>query len=246
MSLHIDASALREALVRLRGGMSESGLTKTLHAVCASAVELLAVQGAGLMVVGEDDVLRFIAASDGHARDLEHAQEVTGEGPCVDAMVEDVLVRTDDVVADRRWPKLAAELTDSPVRAVLGVPIHAGGSGIGSLNVYRSDAYTWDASDLEAIEAFAAVVEQLVGTAILAESREVVIEQLRYALDSRVMIDRAVGVLMNRDRIGATAAFQELRSTARAERRKVAEVARQLLLTLDPEPEPEPPSPALG
>jgi GAF domain-containing protein len=155
--------------------------------------------------------------------------------------VADTLVRTDDITTDARWPALAPLLADTPIRAVLGVPIHAGGSAIGSLNVYRSDTYTWDASDVEAIGAFGGVVEQVMGAALVAESREVVIEQLRYALDSRVMIERAVGVLMSRDRASAPQAFEQLRSTARSERRKVAEVARELLASLERTPESDPP-----
>jgi GAF domain-containing protein len=236
--MHIEPTVLGDALGRLRSSAPAVGVGPALRNVCTAAVELFAVEGAGLLVVDDDAELRTMAASSREASVLERAHERTGEGPCVDAITRDAVVQSRDVRHDPRWPELAGELEDSSIRAVLGVPVHAGGSAIGSLNVYRRDAYDWDDSDVEAITAFSGVAEHLVSTALLAQSHESVIEQLRHALDSRVVIERAVGVLMSQHRIDATAAFQRLRGDARAQRRKVAELAAELLESLAPEPDP--------
>jgi GAF domain-containing protein len=236
VTTHVDLAALGDVLGRLRSGTAD-GVGPALRNVCTAAVDLFAVEGAGLLVVDDDDVLRSIAASDREASALEHAHERTGEGPCVDAITTDAVVQTGDVQRDARWPALASALRGSSIRAVLGVPVHVGGSAVGSLNVYRYDAYDWDESDVEAITAFRGVAEHLVSTALLAQSHESVIEQLRHALETRVVIERAVGVLMSQQRVEAAAAFQQLRATARAERRKVAELAAEVLRGVEPEPE---------
>jgi len=238
VTMHIDLAALGDTLGRLRSSTAGVGVGPALRDVCTAAGELFAVEGAGLLVVDDDAVLRTIAASDREASSLERAHERTGEGPCVDAITFDAVVQTPDVRCDERWPALSQELQGSSIRAVLGVPVRAGGSTIGSLNVYRHDPYDWDDSDVEAITAFSGVAEHLVATALLAQSHESVIEQLRHALDSRVVIERAVGVLMSQQRVDAAAAFQQLRAAARAERRKVAELATEVLASIVSEADP--------
>ncbi len=54
---------------------------------------------------------------------------------------------------------------------------------------------------------------------------------MQYALDNRVIIERAVGFVMARAGVDAVAGFNVLRSAARRDRRKVADVAREVLDT---------------
>jgi GAF domain-containing protein len=229
VSVHIDPAALRDILVRVGVAAPDAGLQPALREVCLAAVELFMVDGAGILIGDDDGILRDVTASDEGGKVLERAQEITGEGPCVDAIEADAVVQTSDVLTDDRWPLLAGELAGARVRAVLGIPIHAGPTAIGSLNVYRADVYAWDESDVDALQAFSGVVDQWLGAALLAESREAVIEQLRHALESRVVIERAVGVLMSEQRVPAASAFEQLRGRARAERRKVAHLAAEIL-----------------
>ena len=68
------------------------------------------------------------------------------------------------------------------------------------------------------------------GSTLLATERaEEVAGQLQYALDHRLVIERAVGYLMASRRLGAVEAFNTLRSAARSHRRKIGEVAAELL-----------------
>ena len=54
-------------------------------------------------------------------------------------------------------------------------------------------------------------------------------DQLQYALDYRVVIERAVGYLMGTHRLDAVTAFDVLRKQARDSRRRVADVATEIL-----------------
>jgi GAF domain-containing protein len=227
--VHIDPEALHASVKRLRDIPLEHGVRSALQHVCLAAVGLFGVRGAGVMMIDDAAVLRYVAASDEPGRRLERAQEQTGEGPCVDTLVLDQIVSTVDLATDPRWPRLSELLADGPIRAVLGVPAHAGGGAIGSLNLYHDVPHEWDATEIEALRAFNGIVESLLGAALLAEARETVVEQLRYALDHRVTIERAIGVIMGRDRTDAVTAFNVLRERARSQRRTVADLAGEIL-----------------
>ncbi len=227
--MEIEPAALHTALQRLRRGHEGDGVQPALRDVCTAAVALFDVAGSGLMIVDEGAVLRYVTASDPAGRILEKVQEETGEGPCVETLIFDHVVTAVDVSTDERWPRLARRMADTPVRAVLGVPTRINGTAVGSLNIYRSAPHRWTDSEVDALRAFNGVVESLLTTAILAEAREEIVGQLQHALEHRVVIERAVGVIIGRRGVDAVAAFNHLRDRARAQRRKVAEVAAAIV-----------------
>ena len=226
---HIEAGALQGALARLRQAPAESSLHDALDQVCRAALDLFGVTGCGLMLIDDNQAMRYVVATDPDSRILEEVQEEVGEGPCVDALIHEAIVATPDVSTDDRWPRAAKLLQATTVRAVLGLPIRAGGGAVGSLNVYRDEAYDWDDSEIDALLAFAGMVETFVATALLAEARDEIVEQLQHALDHRVSIERAVGVLMGRHQLDPVAAFNLLRTQARSQRRKAIEIAEEIL-----------------
>jgi GAF domain-containing protein len=225
----IDANALSASLAALRSSLQSNGeLSDALQHVTDAAVRLFRVDGAGMMLVDEGQVLRYVAATDRPGRTLETAQAEFGHGPCVDSVVYGQVVTTRDVRTDQRWPRLVERLHPN-VRAVLGVPLFLAGGPVGSLNAYRSEPYDWDDSERDALQAFAELLERQVDAALRGHQQGQVIDQLQHALDTRVRIERAVGFLMGRDDIDAVAAFDQLRREARSRRVKVTVVADELL-----------------
>ena len=216
-------------LERLRERRSGSELPQALQVVVETAQGLFGVAGAGLMFVDDDRVLRYVAATDPVARDLERGQEASGSGPCVDAVAHDRMIQTEDVASDPRWPRFARELADASPRAVISVPVHVAGVVVGSLDAYVDGRYAWDEGEVRAVATYAGLVEGLVASALQAEQRARIAEQLRYALDNRVTIERAVGMLMGREQIDAVTAFNRIRRKARDRGRKVADVADVVL-----------------
>ncbi len=232
----IDPAALARSLAALRERSLDGGLAQALDHVVAAARELFAASGAGIMLTNDSSGLTAVAATDEPSRLLELGQERVGEGPCVDALTFDQIMTTGDLQADDRWPALLRELPDKRVRAVLGVPLHAGKIPVGSLNVYRDQPSDWDASEAAALEAYAEMVEGLLLSALRAHQHEQLVEQLQHALDHRVVIERAVGVIMGREDIDAVTAFNRIRHEARSAERKVAEVAAELLAQIPGNP----------
>jgi GAF domain-containing protein len=227
---HVDAEALAASLADLdlpdRDGTDVQGsIARVVHA----AAGVFAGSGVGLMLIAEDGhSLRYVASSDDVARRLELAHEQAGEGPCVDAFVLDTCVKTDDLTVEPRWPDLRAALRDQPLRAVLGLPTRLG-APVGTLNLYCARPRVWDESEIAGLEAYNSLLEARLAESLLNLQHDRVVGQLQFALDSRVTIERAIGLLMGRDGIDGATAFNELRKAARNSRRRVSVVAEEVL-----------------
>ena len=232
----IDPAALARSLAALSERPVDDGLVHALDHVIAAARQLFSASGAGIMLTDASSMLTAVTATDEPGRQLELGQERVGEGPCVDALTFDRIVVTLDLQADERWPALTRELPDETVRAVLGVPLHVEKIAVGSLNVYRDRPTDWDASEAAALEAYGQLIEGLLVSALRAHQREQLVDQLQHALDHRVVIERAVGVIMGRENVNAVGAFNQLRHRARSAERKVAEVAAELLAEIPGNP----------
>jgi GAF domain-containing protein len=228
--MHIQQGVLDESL-RSLGSSDLQGLDvrDAIARVVDATRTIFEVEGAGLMLVDPESVLRYVVSTDPGAAALEQAQEDTGTGPCVESLVLDCVVRTVDVTIDERWPEIHDRLTEAGVRAVLGLPIAVAHTTVGSLNVYRPEPYEWDDSDENALHTYAALIEDVMTSGLLAEQRSELVEQLEGALDRRVTIDRAVGVVMGTEGLGPLDAFARLRRVARSRRIRAAELAQEVL-----------------
>lgn len=225
----VDPAASARSLDDLRGLDLEHGeLVASLRAVADATATIFEADGGGIMLLDEQQSLRYLGATSGRAAALEAAQEETGEGPCVDSLIYAHPVHTSDLVADERWPLLRAQLGELGVHAVLGVPLRVGLSSVGSLNVYRLREHTWSQSDIDAISAHAGVIEELLSMAVFAQHQHTIVGQLTQALEHRVTIDRATGVVMAATGLDAAQAFNRLRQRARSQRRRVVDLADEV------------------
>jgi GAF domain-containing protein len=215
-------SAVREQAVR-------EGLMDALQQMLDATRQLFSASGAGFMMLDEGSALSAVAATDAPGRLLEERQERIGHGPCVDCVTLDQVVTTDDLAADDRWPDLLPALPEAGVRSVLGVPIRTHGVALGALNVYRNQPHEWDDTEAADLESYGTVLEGLLRTALESHRRERLVQQLQHALDNRVPIERAVGIIMARESVDPVTAFNRLRRRARSAERKVADVAAELL-----------------
>jgi len=220
---------LRRVVGQLSFDGERVGLSDALDQVVRTATAFFSVTGAGVMFADDEHVLHYVAASDEDSARLEEAQRRHGHGPCVDALVLDHVITTDDVTNDHRWPALHDPLSDGRVRAVLGLPVHVAGAAVGSINLYRDSAVMWEPAHVEAFAAFAALVDRLLTSALNASRQEELARQLQHALDHRVVIERAVGMLMARDGLDAPGAFDTLRRRARDSRRRAFEIAEDIV-----------------
>jgi GAF domain-containing protein len=226
----IEPDALARSIKRLEQlDPITAGLQASLDASVTIVDELFGVSGAGLMLLAEDEILRYAAASDEPGRQLELIQEQAGEGPCIDAFERNDVVYCNDASADPRYPTFSRIAPGHGIGAVLGVPIALSGGPIGTLNVYDARPHEWGDIETSAISAFTTVISALLKVAARAGLAEATAKQLQFALDHRILIEQAKGILMERDAIDAVAAFERLRAVARSNRLKLADVARSLV-----------------
>jgi GAF domain-containing protein len=228
MAAHIDEEALRSSLQRLREAAFEPDVVAVMKRTVNSVHGVFGYGGAGIMFITESGYLAYVAASDEAGRQLEEAQAEAGQGPCYESYVYAREVVTSDLHADDRWPELGTRLP-AQVRAIAGIPLPLGGSPVGTLNVYRDEPYEWDKSDINALTAYGGLIAEILAAALAAQQQGIVASQLQYALDYRVVIERAVGYLMAAHHLDAVTAFDLLRRRARHSRRRIADVASEVL-----------------
>jgi GAF domain-containing protein len=229
--MSIEEAALANSLRGLSLSREDNGsVVSAVEAVLTACVDLFGVAGAGVLIADEQNMLRYVAATDRPGRILETTEADAGEGPCTEAFVTAQVITSSDITAEvDRWPVLARTLADQPVHAVLGVPVRLGGVPVGTLDVYLDRPHEWDASEVSALTRYAEVIATTLGAAVQAHTAGEMARQLQFALDYRVVIERAVGYLMASRSIDAVAAFNALRTSARSRRTKINVVAEHVL-----------------
>jgi GAF domain-containing protein len=228
----IDPDALAASLRRLATlGEPGTGVVEALQLVTQACVDLFHVAGSGIMLADEQNIPRYVAASDGPGRMLEIVESETSQGPCTEAFVNNAVVASTDVTAEERWPDLAVALRPYGVRAVLGLPVRLGGVSVGTLDVYYDRPHVWLDDECQALGRYRDVIESTLAAAVAAHNAGELAAQLQYALDYRVIIERGVGYLMARDQVDSITAFTRLRKAARDTQSKIGDVAQRLIST---------------
>jgi GAF domain-containing protein len=225
----VDRQVVARTVRDLRATLPEADdLLVGLQRVTEATRTVLEVDGAGLTLVHEDGPPRWVAATDAAMELLEHVQHDFGEGPYLQAFAQDRAISIQDLQAPA-WTRIAAVVGQLHVAGVLSVPVRLAGQPVGTLDVYSTQPRPWTARELEAVAEFAAVAAELVTAGVELANRELEVAQLRQALTNRVWIEQAKGVLAATRGTGPDAAFQQLRATARATNRKLAEVAQEVV-----------------
>ncbi|MDQ3538493.1 MAG: GAF and ANTAR domain-containing protein [Actinomycetota bacterium] len=200
-----------------------------LEELCDHVCDVLPVDGAGVMLADEHDVLRFVAASDETVRDIEDLQIELGEGPCLHAYSSGEQVVVPDLTDTERFPAFGAGALESGLRAVYSFPMRIGDDHVGALNLYRSRPGALETGEIEAGQVLADIATVYILNARQVERSTQRSEQLQHALESRVIIEQAKGMLAEQHQIPVTEAFQRLRRYARSNSRKLHDVAEAVV-----------------
>jgi GAF domain-containing protein len=200
-----------------------------LYRLTDQVVEVLDVDGAGVSLGDADGALRFVTATDEGIMRIEEQQVTLGEGPCHDAFTSGDRVTSADLTAEDRWPGYTGEALTQGCRAVAGIPMLAGEQRVGALNLYVRRAREWPADELDIAQVLADMATgYIINVRTLSESERTT-AQLQHALDSRVLVEQAKGILAERHGIATAAAFERLRAHARERNSKVHDVAQAVI-----------------
>ncbi len=201
-------------------------LVEFLEMVTARTAELIDVAAVGLLLADHHGELQFMAASDEATRLLELFQLQNHEGPCLDAFrTSEPVVNADLRSASRRWPVFAPQAAARGLRSVHAIPLRLRGQVIGALNLFGADAGALDVQDVMLVQALAdvATIGLLQERAI--HNGEVLTEQLQGALNSRIVIEQAKGLLAGVHGVDVDQAFALLRGYARNHNRRLVDLA---------------------
>jgi transcriptional regulator with GAF, ATPase, and Fis domain len=200
-----------------------------LHLLTERSVELLNISAAGILLTDERGTLQVVAASSERTRLLELFQLQTDQGPCVDCFRTGQPISEPDLSIADRWPRFTVAAAEVGYAAVHAVPMRLRDETIGALNFFSVEAGTADAVTLRLGQALAdvATIGLLQQRAI--RRRDAVTEQLQAALNSRVLIEQAKGVLAERMQTSVDDAFAILRGAARSQNRRLSDLAQAIV-----------------
>ncbi len=200
-----------------------------LHTLTKRCVQLLGVTAAGLLLADGRGELQVVAASSERTRLLELFQLQANQGPCLDCFRTGNAVSVEDLPTAGKWPAFTVAAADVGFAAVHALPMKLRTEVIGALNLFEISAGALSPEKLRIGQALAdiATVGLLQQRAI--QARDVLTEQLQSALNSRVLIEQAKGLLAERLRIDVDHAFRILRGAARDRNQKLSELAQALV-----------------
>jgi len=202
----------------------------SLTALTARCVELLDTAATGILLADADGHLRLIAASSEQARLLELFQLQYDEGPCLEAFATgQAVVETDLRSALERWPRFTPYAVGAGYDSVYAMPLRLRGNVIGALNLFRSDSGPLADCDIELVRALADLASITILQSAAATKAQLRDEQLQFALDSRIIIEQAKGMVAEHAHIDMATAFERIRTCARDSNTKLTDLAAHIV-----------------
>jgi transcriptional regulator with GAF, ATPase, and Fis domain len=222
---------VREVFVELADTLvADFDIIDFLDTLAGRVVELLDVTACGLLMVDQHGTLNVVAASTEQTRLLELFQLQTSEGPCLDCYRTGGAVQSRDLTeADARWPTFAPVARATGFAAVHALPMRLREDTIGALNLFSDAPAALPAESVELGQALANAATIAILHQRAVRHHEMIADQLQAALNSRVLIEQAKGMLAERLNITTDQAFTALRSHARANNRKLTDLSRAVI-----------------
>ena len=193
-------------------------------------VDVLDAAAAGIMLADSAGELRVIASSSDAMRILEVFEVQSADGPCPEcyrtgeAVVQEHLSSNTD-----RWPRFTPKALEAGFRSVQALPMRLRGHAIGALNLFGANEGSLSGADVTAAQAFADVATIAILQHRAASEAQVLNEQLTHALNSRVLVEQAKGMVAERLKLKVEQSFDRLRAHARSRNLRLVDVARDVI-----------------
>ena len=225
-----DAQRLGRVFVELADILVEQfDLVDFLTTLAHRCVELLDSSQAGVVLASEDGVLSAVASTDETVAVIDLFELQNHQGPTLDCIqLAEPLTNLELAVIEDRWPGFAPLVAGAGFCTVHALPMRVHGKALGAVNIFSDHTTGLVPADLEVAQALADIA-----TIALIQERKLrvstmVNEQLQTALNSRIVIEQAKGVLAERHQIDMDVAFRALRAYARSHQRLLTDVAREV------------------
>ncbi len=203
------------------------GVDDVLDRVTRTVLDLLpGADVAGFLLFTSAGKFETKAATSDLMYTIDRLQIEHGEGPCIEAAVDELIVRTDDFTDEQRWPHYSADVLKLGVRSALSFKLYTSQRNAGALNIFGFAPNAFTPED----EGVGSVLAAHAAVAILASRQG---EQLQSALSSRDLIGQAKGIIMERFTVDAVRAFELLRELSQTENVKLVDIAKRVIDTKD-------------
>jgi len=224
-------SNLSKAFVELADTLVDDfDVVDFLTVLADRCVSLFGVDAAGLVLVQPQGGLQVVASSSEEMHLLEVFGIQTDEGPCLDCYrTGEPVLNVDLDAAEDRWPRFTPAARAAGFHSVNAVPMRCRGRILGALNMFRVGNGILTAEDVSAAQALADVSTIGILQHQAVSDAQLVTQQLQQALNSRIVIEQAKGVLAERAAINMDEAFSRLRAYARNRNQLLSDVARQMV-----------------
>lgn len=222
---------LSRALVELADTLvADFDVVELLTRLTDRCVDVLEVGAAGIMLASPGGDLRVMASSSAAMRLLELFEVQSQEGPCLDCFRTGQPVVIQDLAgADAQWPRFAPEARAAGFQSVQALPMRLRGTVIGALNLFHPAAGAMREEDVEAGQALADIATIALLQHRAALEAQVINDQLNSALNTRVVIEQAKGMVAERQGIDLEQSFDILRNHARSHNLRLADVATSVI-----------------
>lgn len=208
-----------------RAAAAPRSVEAVLSDVTSTAKELIpGTDTAGVLLIGKGGKFDSVAGTDDLPHRLDELQMMFNEGPCVEAALDELIVRTEDFRGEERWPKYSAAAAEIGVLSGLSFKLYTADRTAGALNLFAFKPHAFDAED----ETIGVVLAAHAAAAILASRQG---EQLESALSTRDRIGQAKGIIMERFGVDDVQAFEMLRRLSQDGNTRLIEVAQRVIDT---------------
>ena len=212
-----DESLFMQALSRFAEVLPERyDLQEALSELTESVTGVLGLCGSWV-TMADGGGLQFLTAVSQASAELErdHAQLHPFPCPCRDAYSTGEVVRATDVREEStRWPEFSASATRLSMAGVAAIPMRLADQVIGALNLYSLEPREWSDEDVAVAGVLADMATSYVVNASTLRQQEQLSEQLQEALDSRVVIEQAKGIIAQQNSVTLEQADHRMRSHA--------------------------------
>jgi len=218
---------LSSAFVKLADTLvADFDMLELLNWLLDECTEILDTQEGGIMLVDPTGQLQLVASTSEEANLVEIFQLAAGAGPCLDCFRTGTAVTVGDLeVEGDRWPTFSKEALAVGYRSVHATPMRLRGQTIGTMNLFSSHPGAMAQSDIDIAQALADVATIGILQERSIRTAQLLSEQLQQALDSRILIEQAKGVLAASLNTTMNNAFSILRTYARDRNLPLREVA---------------------
>jgi GAF domain-containing protein len=218
------------AFVRLADTLaSDFDIVDFLYGLSEDSVQILRIEAAGVMLADAAGDLRLIASSDERMRLLELFELQGAEGPCLDAYSTGRAIQASAANSRARWPVFAPRASEAGFQLMCAVPLRLRTDVIGALNLFRVSDEPFTGAEMEIAQAMAKMAAIGLIQERAVRERDLLATQLQAAVNSRVVIEQAKGMLAEYLTVLVDDAFGLLRDYARYHNRKLSEVASDVV-----------------